>query len=99
MTSKTSWFGPRSPPQSLCSDAKKGPCGSSCNSCPDREDCDIEHLIPDPGCCTANNVDAPPAPANNVCSSSHEKYTSDPVFNKTFKVRLDEQRRQRVRGA
>eukprot|EP00520_Triparma_pacifica_P017654 CAMPEP_0118636436 /NCGR_PEP_ID=MMETSP0785-20121206/2621_1 /TAXON_ID=91992 /ORGANISM="Bolidomonas pacifica, Strain CCMP 1866" /LENGTH=1412 /DNA_ID=CAMNT_0006527561 /DNA_START=58 /DNA_END=4292 /DNA_ORIENTATION=+ len=69
--------------KSLCSDAKKGPCGESCNSCPERDDCDIEHLIPDPGC-TSNNVNAPPVPSNNICTSSHEKFKSDPVFNKTF---------------
>ena len=67
----------------MCSDAKKGPCGSSCNSCPERDECDIEHLIPDPGC-TPNNVGAAQAPQNNVCSSSHDKFKSDPVFNKTF---------------
>ena len=67
--------------KSLCSDAKKGPCGSSCNTCPSRDECEIEHIIPDPGC-TPNNVKSPHNVDNNVCTSSHHKYASDPVFDK-----------------
>eukprot|EP00519_Triparma_laevis_P015336 CAMPEP_0182491596 /NCGR_PEP_ID=MMETSP1321-20130603/960_1 /TAXON_ID=91990 /ORGANISM="Bolidomonas sp., Strain RCC1657" /LENGTH=1393 /DNA_ID=CAMNT_0024693879 /DNA_START=184 /DNA_END=4365 /DNA_ORIENTATION=- len=71
--------------RSLCSDAKKGPCGESCNSCPERDGCDIEHLIPDPGCCTSNNVNSEANPSGNVSSSSADKFKSDPVFSKSFK--------------
>ncbi|GMH77592.1 hypothetical protein TL16_g07465 [Triparma laevis f. inornata] len=70
--------------KSLCSDAKKGPCGESCNSCPEQNDCDIEHLIPDPGCCTTNNFNSKVKPSCNVSSSSADKFKKDPVFSKSF---------------
>jgi xanthine dehydrogenase/oxidase len=61
--------------KSLCDDARSGPCGESCASCPERDECEIEQLH-------LSNKEA--AKEKNVCTSSHTKFANDPKFNKPY---------------
>ncbi len=74
--------------KSLCSDSRKGPCGESCKSCPEKDECEIEkaHEMMEKAraACTPNNIGEKNY-GNNCCSSSNDKYKNDPKFNKSYR--------------
>ena len=78
--------------KSLCSDARSGPCGSSCSTCPSLASCDVENAAG--GSVTAeNNVrtcregceEGARPEGGSVCTSSESKFRHDEKFMKSYK--------------